>query len=262
MSSAVLKRTDLDDNRIVIIELCRDEVLNAVNTAMAKELLSTFEAFQWDRTVRAVIFTSRSERAFCVGADLRERRTMSDDDWHTQHQIMREAIFRILRCPVPVIAAVEGHALGGGCELASACDFIVAGDRAIFALPEVTRGILPGAGATQYLSRVVGTPVAKELIFTGRSFGAEEARSLGLVNHVVAAGKAKSRALEIAKTIAENAPFAVRQAKKAINWGAETDLWTGLTLSFEAWDNTVHTEDRLEGVRAFNEKRKPRFQGR
>jgi enoyl-CoA hydratase/carnithine racemase len=187
---------------------------------------------------------------------------MSDDDWHTQHQIMREAIFRILRCPVPVIAAVEGHALGGGCELASACDFIVAGDRAIFALPEVTRGILPGAGATQYLSRVVGTPVAKELIFTGRSFGAEEARSLGLVNHVVPAGAAKSRALEIAKTIAENAPIAVRQAKKAINWGAETDLWTGLTLSFEAWDNTLHTEDRLEGVRAFNEKRKPRFRGR
>jgi enoyl-CoA hydratase/carnithine racemase len=212
--------------------------------------------------VRAIVFTSTSERAFCAGADLKERRSMSDDDWLAQHQIMREAILRILRCPVPVIAAVEGHALGGGCELACASDFIVAGDRAIFALPEVARGILPGAGATQYLPRVVGAPVAKELIFTGRQFGAEEARSLGLVNHVVPAGEARSRALEIARTIAQNAPFAVRQAKKAINWGAETDLWTGLTLSFEAWDNTLHTEDRLEGVRAFNEKRKPRFQGR
>jgi enoyl-CoA hydratase/carnithine racemase len=259
---SAVRRTDIDDKAIVLVELCRPEALNAVNTAMARELLATFDAFQWDRTVRAVIFTSSSERAFCVGADLKERRTLSDEDWHAQHQVMREAIIRMLRCPVPVIAAVEGHALGGGCELASACDFIVAGDSAMFALPEVTRGVLPGAGATQYLPRVVGAPIAKELIFTGRSFGAEEARSFGMVNHVVPAGEAKARALEIAKRIADNAPFAVRQAKKAINWGAETDLWTGLTLSFEAWDNTIHTEDRLEGVRAFNEKRKPQFKGR
>jgi enoyl-CoA hydratase/carnithine racemase len=132
---------------------------------------------------------------------------------------MREATFRILRCPLPVIAAVEGHALGGGCEIAAACDFIVAGDRAVFALPEVTRGILPGAGAT---STFLEWPDSQsQSIFTGRPFGAEEARSFGLVIHVVPTGEARSRVLEIAKTIAENAPIAVRQAKKAINWGAK-----------------------------------------
>jgi len=136
------------------------------------------------------------------------------------------------------------------------------GETAVFAVPEVTRGIFPGVGGTQYLPRIVGAPMAKEIVFTGRRVGAEEAKAIGLVNHVVPKGQARTRALEIAATIAENGPVAVRQAKKAIAWGAETDLWTGLALSIEAYNNTVTTDDRLEGVRAFNEKRKPRFQGR
>jgi len=250
------------DGYIVTVELCRPEVLNAMNTAMGEDLLRCFEAFQWDRTVRAVVLTGAGEKAFSVGGDLKEREGMTDETWRAQHQIFEEATFRVLRCPVPVIAAVEGFAMGGGCELAAASDFIVAGETAVFAVPEVTRGIFPGVGGTQYLPRVIGAPMAKEIIFTGRRVAASEAKALGLVNHVVPKGQARAKALEIAATIAENGPVAVRQAKKAIAWGSETDLWTGLTLAIEAYNVTVTTDDRLEGVRAFNEKRKPRFQGR
>jgi enoyl-CoA hydratase/carnithine racemase len=150
----------------------------------------------------------------------------------------------------------------GDSVVALLADFIVAGEGAVFGFPEVTRGIFPGIGGTQLLPRIVGGPVAKELIFTGRRVDAAEARALGLVNHVVAAGQARARATELATTIAENGPIAVRQAKKAIAWGSETDLETAMVLAIEAYNATVVTEDRLEGVRAFNERRKPRFQGR
>ena len=163
---------------------------------------------------------------------------------------------------VPVIAAVEGFAMGGGCERAVRSDFVGAADTAVFAVPEVTRGIFPGIGGTQLLPRILGAPLAKEMIFTGRRVAAQEAKAVGLVNHLVPAGQARAKALEIAATIAENGPFAVRQAKKAIAWGSETDLETALRLAIEAYNNTVTTEDRLEGVRAFNEKRTPRFTGR
>jgi len=249
------------DGFLVTVELNRPEALNAMNTAMGEDLLRCFEGFQWDRQVRAVVFTGTGERAFSVGGDLKEREGMTDEAWRAQHQIFEEATFRVLRCPVPVIAAVEGYAMGGGCELATASDFIVASETAVFAMPEVTRGIFPGVGGTQYLPRVVGSPLAKEIIFTGRRVAAEEARAIGLVNHLVPRGQARARALEIAATISDNGPVAVRQAKKAIAWGSETDLWTGLHLSIEAYNNTVTTDDRLEGVRAFNEKRKPRFTG-
>jgi len=247
---------------ISTVEMHRPEALNAVDTAMSRELIAVFESFLWDPTLRVVILTGYGERAFCVGADMKERGAMSDEEWHAQHQVTREVFTRILRCPVPVVAAVEGHALGGGCELAAACDFIVAGEGASFALPEVTRGIFPGGGGTQYLPRRIGLAMAKELIFTGRRVEVAEAKALGLVNHVVPAGHARAHAQSLAATMAENAPLAIRQAKKALNWGSETDLWTGLTLSFEAWSACARTHDRTEGVRAFNEKRKPRFQGK
>ena len=249
------------DGYVATVELRRPEAMNAMNTQMGRDLLACFDAFQWDRAVRAVVFTGAGEKAFCVGGDLKEREGMTDETWRAQHQIFEEATFRVLRCPVPVIAAVEGFAMGGGCELAAASDFIVASESAVFAVPEVTRGIFPGVGGTQYLPRIIGAPLAKEMIFTGRRVPAEEAKAIGLVNHLVPKGQARAKALEIAATIAENGPVAVRQAKKAVAWGSEADLWTGLTLSIEAYNNTVTTEDRLEGVRAFNEKRKPRFQG-
>jgi enoyl-CoA hydratase/carnithine racemase len=250
------------DGHVLTVELCRPEVLNAMNTAMGEELLACFRGPAAAPEVRAVVLTGAGPRAFCVGGDLKERDGMTDEAWRAQHVVFEQAAMALLRCPAPVIAAVEGFAFGGGCELALLADFIVASESAVFALPEVTRGIFPGIGGTQLLPRIVGAPIAKELIFTGRRVDAAEARAIGLVNHVVPAGQARARAAALAATIAENGPFAVRQAKKAIAWGSETDLETGMVLAIEAYNATVVTEDRLEGVRAFNERRKPRFQGR
>jgi len=247
---------------VITVEMHRPEALNAMNTAMGQDLLRCFDAVFWDREARAVVLAGAGDKAFCVGGDLKERQGMTDEAWRAQHVIFEEAAFRLLRCPVPSIAAVEGFALGGGCELAVLSDFIVAGETAVFGVPEVTRGIFPGIGGTQLLPRIVGAPMAKEMIFTGRRVGAVEAKAIGLVNHLVPAGQARAKALEIAAAIAANGPVAVRQAKKAVAWGSETDLGTGLALAIEAYNNTVSTEDRLEGVRAFNERRPPRFQGR
>ena len=264
MSSSykTLNVTASPDGYVVTVELNRPEALNAMNTAMGEELLRCFDAFMWDKTVRAVVFTGAGEKAFCVGGDLKERNEMSDEVWRAQHLIFEQGAARVLHCPVPVIAAVEGFALAGGCELALLSDFIVAGETAVFGVPEATLGIFPGIGGTQLLPRILGAPMAREMIFTGRRVDAKEAKAVGLVNHLVPKGQARAKALEIATTIAANGPVAVRQAKKAINWGSETDLETGMALAIEAYNITITTEDRLEGVRAFNEKRKPRFQGK
>ena len=250
------------DGHVVTVELNRPAALNAMNTAMGEDLLRCFEDLHRDRAVRAVVVTGAGTKAFCVGGDLKEREGMTDETWRAQHVIFEAAAARVLHCPAPVIAAVEGFAMGGGCELAVLSDFVVCGETAVFAVPEVTRGIFPGIGGTQLLPRILGAPMAKEMIFTGRRVDAREAKAIGLVNHVVPAGQARAKALEIAAMIADNGPFAVRQAKKAINWGGETDLETGMILAIEAYNNTVTTDDRLEGVRAFNEKRKPRFTGK
>jgi len=249
------------DGHVVIVTLNRPDQMNAMNTAMGEDLLACFEGFPRDAEVRAIVFTGAGDRAFCAGGDLKERNEMTDEQWRAQHVIFEQASFRVLRCPVPVIAAVEGFALAGGCELALLSDFVVASETAVFGVPEVTLGIFPGIGGTQLLPRVLGAPLAKELIFTGRRMKVDEAKAAGLVNHVVPKGQARAKALEIATTIAQNGPVAVRQAKKAIAYGSETDLETGIVLAIEAYNATVVTQDRLEGVRAFNEKRKPRFTG-
>jgi len=247
---------------LVTVIMNRPEQHNAMNTPLGEDLLACFEDLARDPEARAVVLTGVGERAFCVGGDLKERREMSDEAWRAQHVVFEQMAARVLRCPIPVIAAVEGFALGGGCELAILSDFIVAGDTAVFGMPETTLGIFPGIGGTQLLPRIVGAPLAKELIFTGRRLGAAEAKAAGLVNHVVPAGQARARAVEIATTIGQNGPIAVRQAKKAIAYGSETDLETGMILAIEAYNATVVTEDRLEGVRAFTEKRRPQFRGR
>jgi enoyl-CoA hydratase len=250
------------NGHIVTVTLNRPDFMNAMNTAMGEDLLVCFGAIRGDADVRAVIFTGAGERAFCAGGDLKERNGMTDAAWRAQHVIFEQAAFAVLACPVPVIAAVEGFALAGGCELALLSDFIVAGETAVFSLPETTLGIFPGIGGTQLLPRVLGAPLAKELIFTGRRMKVDEAKAAGLVNHVVPAGQARAKALEIARTVAANGPVAVRQAKKAIMAGLDRDLESAINLAIEAYNVTVETEDRLEGVRAFNEKRKPEFRGR
>ena len=254
--------TRSDDGHVVTVTLNRPEQHNAMNTAMGEDLLACFEGLARDAEARAIVLTGAGERAFCAGGDLKERNGMTDAAWRAQHVIFEQAAMKILRCPAPVIAAVEGFALAGGCELAILSDFIVASETAVFGVPETTLGIFPGIGGTQLLPRIVGAPLAKELIFTGRRMKADEAKSAGLVNHLVPAGQARTKATEIATAIARNGPLAVRQAKKAIAYGSETDLETAMILAIEAYNATVVTEDRLEGVRAFNEKRPPRFTGR
>src|SRR5690349_20568005 len=250
------------DHHVVTVVLDRPEQMNAMNTALGEDLLACFDELARDADARAVVFTGAGDRAFCAGGDLKERNGMTDEAWRAQHVIFEQAAMRVLRCPIPVIAAVEGFALAGGCELALLSDFIVASETAVFGVPEATLGIFPGVGGTQLLPRIIGAPLAKELIFTGRRMKADEAKAAGLVNHLVPAGQAKKVASEIATTIARNGPVAVRQAKKAIAYGAETDLDTAMILAIECYNATIVTEDRLEGVRAFNEKRKPEFKGK
>jgi enoyl-CoA hydratase len=250
------------DRHVITVTLNRPEQHNAMNTAMGEDLLACFDALARDPDARAVVFTGAGDKAFCAGGDLKERNGMTDEAWRAQHVIFEQAALRVLRCPMPVIAAVEGFALAGGCELAILSDFIVASDTAVFGVPETTLGIFPGIGGTQLLPRILGAPLAKELIFTGRRLKADEAKAVGLINHLVPAGQARAKAAEVAAIIAKNGPIAVRQAKKAIAYGSETDLETAMILAIEAYNATVVTEDRLEGVRAFNEKRKPEFKGR
>jgi enoyl-CoA hydratase/carnithine racemase len=187
---------------------------------------------------------------------------MTDAQWVTQHEIFERSYWRLLDCPIPVIAAVNGHAFGGGLEIALACDFVYAVEEARFALPEVTLGIMPGAGGTQFLARAAGERRAKEIILTGRPFSAAEALEWGIVNRLCPRVTLMTEVLATAGAICANAPISVRQAKKSIHHGLQMDLKNGLMFEIEAYNRMVGSEDRLEGVRAFNEKRKPAFKGR
>jgi enoyl-CoA hydratase/carnithine racemase len=212
--------------------------------------------------LRCIVLTGAGDRAFCAGGDLKERQGMSNEAWQTQHAIFERMARAILGCPVPVIAAVNGAAYGGGCEIAACCDFIYAASNARFAQTEVTLGIMPGGGGTQTLPRAVGQRRALELILTGRPFSAEQARDWGFVNAVHEPADLLREALATAAAIADNAPLATRQAKQSIVRGMRMSLADGLAFEIEAYNRLPPTEDRLEGVAAFNEKRKPVFTGR
>lgn len=248
---------------LLIVELKRPEVANALNTEMGREILSIFQGLIMDPgDVRCVILTGHGERFFCAGGDLKERDGISNEAWNAQHILFEQAYYAIMDCPIPIIAAVNGTAFGGGCELALASDFIYAAATAKFALPELRLGLMPGCGGTQNLARAVGTRRAKELILSSRIFTAQEAKDWAMVNEVVELSELMSQVMAVAEKIIANGPMAVKQAKRAISFGAETDLKTGLALEVEAYKSTVSTKDRMEGVRAFNEKREPYFKGR
>lgn len=187
---------------------------------------------------------------------------MTDEAWRAQHEIFERSFIALMECTLPVIAAVNGHAYGGGLETALCCDFIYAARGARFALSEVRLGIMPGGGGTQNLARAAGERRAKELILSARAFSAEEGYEWGIVNRVCEPVELRSEAIAAAGSIAENAPLSVRQAKKSIHYGLQTDLLTGYRFEIEAYNRLVTTEDRHEGVRAFNEKREPAFRGR
>jgi enoyl-CoA hydratase len=269
MNSWMSKRTEFETlliepaDHVLMVTINRPDSANAMNTALGRELLELFSGIIADpATARVVVLTGSGDRAFCAGADLKERQGMSDEQWNAQHYVFERMIRAIVDCPVPVVAAVNGAAFGGGCELALGCDFVYASRSARFALTEVTLGIMPGAGGTQNLPRAVGSRRAKELIYSGRPFSAEEAYAWGLVNRLCEPAALVRETLAVAQTIAANAPIAVRQAKRAIDLGTQMSLAEGMAFEIEAYGRMVGTEDRREGVRAFNEKCKPRFEGR
>ena len=251
-----------EHGHVVEIVLDRPDALNAVSTAMAEAIGLVGAAVAADPDVRCVVLTSSQAKAFCVGADLKERTTMSDAELVRQRPGNRAAYGAILDLPVPAIAAVEGFALGGGFELALSCDLIIAGEGAAVGLPEVSVGVIPGGGGTQLLTRRVGWSRAASMIFTARRLTAAQARDLGCVDEVVATGSARARALELAAAIAANSPVGLRQAKRAMRLGSDVDLTAGLEIEDNCWRQTAFSGDRAEGVAAFAEKRPPRWPGR
>jgi enoyl-CoA hydratase len=253
----------INEQRIGVVTLNRPEALNAMNTRMMEELRDCFMSFYVDPDQAAcLILTGRGEKGFCTGADLKERKGMTDAVWRRQHAIVEQAIKAIMDCPIPIIAAVNGAAYAGGMELALGCDFVYAAEHAKFALTEVTLGIMPGAAGTQNLPRAVGVRRAKEIVLTGRPFTAPDALAWGMVNRVCKADQLMSDVMEVAARIAANAPISVRQAKKSLDKATELDRATGYAFEIEAYNRTVPTEDRQEGINAFNEKRKPHYKGR
>jgi enoyl-CoA hydratase len=255
-------RVEERPNNVLLVTLDRPEVANAFDTRSALDLCELFEPFQAEQRYRCVVVTGAGDKAFCAGADLKERNTLSDAQWRSQHETF-ERMFRAVRdCPIPAIAAVNGAAYAGGLELVLHCDFAYASTTAKFALTEVSLGIMPGGGGTQTLPRVVGERRAKELVLAAKPFSAEEALAWGVVNRLCPPEKVVPEALEAAERIASLAPIAVRQAKRAMRAGLHKDLASAMELEIEAYNRLVGTEDRREGLRAFNEKRKPNFKGR
>jgi enoyl-CoA hydratase/carnithine racemase len=239
--------------------LDRPKAMNAVSTEMARSLAAACAALAADTSARTVVVTSTHDRAFCVGADLKERNTLTDAALVRQRPTARAAYTGVLELPMPTVAAVHGFALGGGFELALACDLIVADGTAVVGLPEVSVGVIPGGGGTQLLPRRVGAARAAELVFTARRVAATEARDLGLID--ILAEDARPRALELAATIAANSPVGLRAAKRALRLGHGLDLRAGLEVEDAAWRAVAFSGDRAEGVAAFNEKRKPQWPG-
>ncbi len=252
-----------EGDHILVVTLNRPEASNAMNTQMGLDLMHCLERLQIEQDgLRVVLVTGAGDKAFCAGGDLKQRRGMTDEQWMSQHAIFERMLRALMSCPLPVMVAVNGAAYGGGCEFVAACDFVYASSNARFALTEVTLGIMPGAGGTQNLPRAMGTRRAMEVILTGAPFTAEQGEAWGLINKVTAPDKLMDEALATARRIAANAPISVRQAKQSVLRGSQMSIWDGLAFEIEAYNRMVPTEDRREGVLAYNEKRKPNFRGR
>ena len=234
---------------------------NALSRAMIRELLENLVRVRDDRAIRCIVLTGKGDKAFCAGADLKERATMSAEEVHAFHQSLRDAFRGIETAPQAFVAALNGVALGGGLELALACDLRVAADGVEMGLPEVGLGIIPGGGGTVRLPRAIGVARAKDLILTGRRVAAAEALEMGLVSRVAAAGALREVALQVAGMVARNAPVSIRQAKRAIDGGLHLDLDAALAHENRMYQDCLGTKDRVEALRAFAEKRKPVFTG-
>jgi enoyl-CoA hydratase/carnithine racemase len=246
---------------VVYVTLNRPGALNALNSALRRDLQQCFTALQADPEVRVVVITGAG-RAFCAGADIKEWREPISVVEDREDRLRLNFWQAMSRCEVPIIAAINGYALGGGCELAMGCDIRMASDQAQLGLTEVTLGIIPGGGGTQRLPRLIGRGKALELILTGRRIDAREALHLGLVEQVVPHDQLKAAVEDLALTIVSRAPLAVKYAKEAMVRGLELPLTEGLKVEAELYTLVRTTEDRMEGARAFLAKRPPQFKGR
>lgn len=247
------------NQHILQITLNRPEVLNAINIDMMQDLLSFWENIPSQKDLRCIILTGSGEKAFCAGADLKARNNITIETWKAQYKTLQNAMRNMIACPIPIIAAVNGAAFGGGLELTLASDFAYAVDTATFGQSEVKVGLMPGALGTQNLPRACGLRRAKELTFTGERFSAQQAFEWGIINKVCAHEDLMKEVLTTAHKISENAPFAIRQAKLALNVSQYMDIQAGYDFEASCYLPLLDTKDREEGIKAFNEKRKPIF---
>jgi len=257
-----LVQFDLLPGNIGLITLSRAEAANAMSVQLLNDLSATLDKINADPAVRVVLLSGEGEKAFCAGADLKERKGMSDHQVKQVVQLIGATIAKVESLAQPVIAVLNGVAFGGGLELALACDLRIAATHIKVGLTETSLGIIPGAGGTQRLPRLIGIGKAKELIYTARRIDAEQAKHLGIVEYVYEGHEVQEKAQQLALEMAKNAPLSLIQAKNAINNGVEVDLATGLKIESLAYSALIPTEDRLEGLQAFQEKRAPQYSGK
>ena len=245
---------------VAVVAFNRPEVANALSTLMGEELLIAWNELAARGDLRCVVLTGEG-RHFQAGADLKERNGMTDEAWAAQHKVFEAMVRAQLSVPVPIIAAVNGAAMGGGCEMTLACDFAYASETARFGLPEVGLGIMPGLGGTQLLRRCAGERRAIELLTTGRPFTAAQALEYGVVNGVTAPEALMDTVLAVAAEIAAKAPLSVRALKHVVREAHSLDLAAAMEMELSAYNRLFKTADRREGVASFNEKRTPAFKG-
>ncbi|HZA39538.1 MAG TPA: enoyl-CoA hydratase-related protein [Actinomycetota bacterium] len=260
MTSAMVS-LDVED-AIGIVTLNRPEALNAISGSVAEQLTSAFREVGSRPDIWVMVLRAEGDKAFCVGADLKERSSFTLEDFYSNRKQIRGMFGALRSMPQPTIAAVFGFALGGGFELALSCDFIVAAPGTMLGLPEARVGLIPAGGGTQLLTHKAGMARAKELIFTGRRFSAEEGQEMGLVSRLVPAERLDGEAIELARDVCRSSPVAVREAKRAIEAAAGSSIEDGEELEHAAWERVIVTEDRTEGIAAFNEKRAPNWSNR
>lgn len=249
-------------DHIAYVTLNRPDVLNCFNYETLVQLGEVVDSLYSNHEARVVIFTGAGDKAFSAGADLKERKDLSESEVRRNVRKIRDVFQAVANLPQPTIAAINGFAFGGGFELLLACDFRISVEQATMGLTEVSWGIIPGAGGTQRLTRLIGEMKAKELILTARKISAYEALHCGILTKVVSKNSLMVTSEKLANEILQNAPLAVRQAKLAIQLGAEVDIITGLEIEAKAYEVTIPSKDRIEALAAFNEKRKPVFTGK